>query len=60
MRESEFASLRNSNIDFEQNIINIVETRSTRFIKNDKNNGIEEYVKVPKNGESRFIVMSDL
>ena len=60
MRESEFASLRNSNIDFEQNVINIVETRSTRFIKNDKNNGIEEYVKVPKNGESRFIVMSDL
>ena len=60
MRESEFASLRNSNIDFEQNIINIVETRSTRFIDNDKTKGIEEYVKVPKNGESRFIVMSDL
>ena len=60
MRESEFASLRNSNIDFKQNIINIVETRSTRFINNEKNNGIEEYVKVPKNGESRFVVMSDL
>ena len=60
MRESEFASLRNSNIDLEHNIINIVETRSTRFINNEKNNGIEEYVKVPKNGESRFIVMSDL
>lgn len=60
MRESEFASLRNSNIDLEHNIINIVETRSTRFINNEKNNGIEEYVKVPKNGESRFVVMSDL
>jgi integrase len=60
MRESEFASLRNSNIDFKQNIINIVETRSKRFINNEKNNGIEEYVKVPKNGESRFVVMSDL
>lgn len=60
MRCSEFASLRNSNIDFERNRIDIVETRSIRFIDNDKSKGIEEYVKVPKNRNSRFVMMSDL
>ena len=60
MRASEFAALRNDSIDLEKNRIDIVETRSVRFIDNDKNKGIEEYVKVPKNKESRFIIMSDL
>ncbi len=60
MRASEFASLRNSSIDFEENRIDIVETRSVRFKDNNKNNGIEYYVKVPKNKKSRFIIMSEL
>lgn len=60
MRLSEFAALRNSNVDLDNNKIYIVESRSIRFKDNDKNKGIEYYVKVPKNRESRFIIMSDL
>jgi integrase len=61
MRVSEFASLRNENINLESGRIDIVETRAIRFKNNDKDSGeIEEYVKVPKNKEARFIMMSDL
>lgn len=61
MRASEFASLRNDNINLETGRIDIVETRAIRFKNNDKDSGsIEEYVKVPKNKEPRFIMMSDL
>ena len=60
MRKGEFAALRNDSIDLEKNRINIVETRSIRFVDNDKNKGVEFYTKVPKNKESRFIMMSDL
>lgn len=60
MRTGEFAALRNDSIDLEKNRINIVETRSIRFVDNDKNKGVEFYTKVPKNKESRFIMMSDL
>lgn len=60
MRASEFASLRNDNINLKKNRIDIVETRAIRFKNNDKTNGIEEYTKVPKNKEGRFIMMSDL
>ena len=60
MRCSEFASLRNDNIDMDKGIIHIVETRGLRYIDNDKTKGLEEYVKVPKNNESRFVVISDL
>lgn len=60
LRASEFASLRNDNIDLERNRIDIVETRAIRFIDNDPNKGIEEYTKVPKNKEARFVMMSPL
>ena len=60
LRCGEFASLRNSNIDLERNRIDIVESRSVRFIDNDKSKGREEYVKVPKNGEKRFVMLSKL
>lgn len=60
MRASEFASLRIDNIDLKKNRIDIVETRAIRFKDNDKSKGIEEYTKVPKNREGRFIMMSDL
>ena len=60
LRAGEFAALRNDNIGLENNKIYIVETRSMRFKDNDKNKGIEYYTKVPKNKESRFIMMSDL
>lgn len=47
-------------MDLENNKIHIVEARSVRFKDNDKEKGIEYYTKVPKNGEARFIMMSDL
>ena len=60
LRAGEFSALRNDSIDLENNKIHIVETQSLRFKNNDKNKGIEYYVKVPKNKEARFIMMSDL
>lgn len=60
MRAGEFASLRNSNIDLEKNRIDIVESRAIRFKDNNKTKGVEYYTKVPKNKESRFIMMSTL
>lgn len=61
MRSSEFAALRNDNINLETGRIDIVETRAIRFKNGDKDSGeIEEYIKVPKNKEARFIMMSDL
>lgn len=60
LRAGEFAALRNDNIDLENNKIHIVETQSLRFKDNNKNNGVEYYTKVPKNGEARFVMMSDL
>ena len=60
MRTGEFAALRNDSIDLDKNRINIVETRSIRFVDNDKNKGVAFYTKLPKNKESRFIMMSDL
>ena len=60
MRSSEFAALRNDNINLETGRIDIVETRAVRFKNKDKNSGVEEYVKVPKNKGARFIMMSEL
>lgn len=61
LRVSEFASLRNSNVDLEKGRIDIVETRSIRF-KDDKDHsaGVEQYVKVPKNKKERFVMLSEL
>jgi len=61
MRTSEFAALTNDKIDIDKRRIDIVSTRSIRFKDTeDHDAGIEEYVKVPKNKEARFIMMSDL
>lgn len=60
MRAGEFAALRNDNIDLERNRIDIVETQALRFKDNDKSKGVEYYTKVPKNKETRFIMMSEL
>ena len=60
MRAGEFSALRVDNIDFDNNKIYIVETQSLRYKDNNKENGVEYYVKVPKNKEARFIMMSDL
>ena len=60
LRAGEFAALRVDNIDFERRRIDIVEAQSTRYINNDPNQGVESYIKVPKNGKGRFIMMSDL
>ena len=60
LRAGEFAALRNDNIDLENNKIHIVETQSLRFKDNNKDGGVEYYTKVPKNGEARFVMMSDL
>lgn len=60
LRAGEFSALRNDSIDLENNKIHIVETQSLRFKDNDKSKGVEYYVKVPKNKEARFIMMSDL
>lgn len=60
LRAGEFAALRIDNIDFDRRRIDIVEAQATRFVNNDPNQGIESYIKVPKNKQSRFIMMSDL
>ena len=61
MRPGEFAALRNSSIDMEKGRIYVRETRSVRYKDlNDPTKGFEMYVKVPKNGEERYLIMSDL
>lgn len=57
MRASEFAALRNSSINMDTGRIEIVETRARRF---NADGGVEEYVKVPKNKQARFVIMSAL
>ena len=60
MRTSEFAALRNSDIDFENMIITVDKTRGLRFKDNNTREGLEEYVKVPKNRKPRIIPISPL
>ncbi len=60
LRASEFASLKIKNVHFDTGRIDIKESRAIRFIDNDKTKGTEWYVKHPKNGEYRFVMMSDL
>ena len=47
-------------INFEENIITIRSAVSERFIDNDKEKGLEKYVKIPKNGKERIIYMTPL
>lgn len=60
MRVGEFSALKLDNVDLDRRRIDIVESRSTRYINNDKSQGVEFYTKVPKNGNERFVMMSDL
>lgn len=60
MRGQELLPLSIDDIDFEKNIITIRSAVSERFIDNDKEKGLEKYIKVPKNGKERIIYMSPL
>ena len=60
MRAQELLPLTLDDIDFKKNIINIRSAVSERFIDNDKNMGLEYYVKVPKNGKERIVYMTPL
>lgn len=60
MRGQELLALTIDDIDFEKNIIHIRSAVSERFIENDKDNGLEYYIKVPKNGKERDIYMTPL
>lgn len=60
MRGQELLALTIDDIDFEQNIIHIRSALSERFVDNDKDKGIEKYIKVPKNGKEREIYMTPL
>lgn len=60
MRAGEFSALKLDNVDLDRRRIDIVESRSTRYVNNDKTQGVEFYTKVPKNGDGRFVMMSDL
>lgn len=60
MRGQEVLALNINDIDFENNTITIKSAISERFIDNDKNNKLEKYIKVPKNGKERTIYMTPL
>ncbi len=60
IRGQELLSLTESDIDLEKNIIHIRCAVGERFIDNDKNKGLEKYVKVPKSGGERIIYMTPL
>lgn len=60
MRGQELLALTLDDINLDKNIINIRSAVSERFIDNNKENGLEKYVKVPKNGKERIIYMSPL
>lgn len=60
MRGQELLPLSIEDIDFEKNIITIRSAVSERFIDNDKEKGLEKYIKVPKNRKERIIYMTPL
>lgn len=60
MRGQELLALTIGDIDFDKNIIIIRSAVSERFIDNNKENGLEKYIKVPKNGKQRIVYMSPL
>lgn len=60
MRGQELLALNIDDVDFENNTITIRCAVSERFIDNDKGNGLEKYIKVPKNGKERTIYMTPL
>ena len=60
MRGQELLALTLDDIDLENNTITIKSAVSERFIDNDKEKGLEKYIKVPKNGYQRTIYMTTL
>ena len=60
MRGQEVLALSINDVNFENNTISIKSAISERFINNDKNNKLEKYIKVPKNGKERLIYMTPL
>lgn len=60
MRGQEILPLTLDDIDLENNIIHIRSAVSERFVENDKDKGIEKYVKVPKNSKERVVYMTPL
>ena len=60
MRGQEFLPLTLDDIDLEKNIIHIRSAVSERFVDNDKDKGIEKYIKVPKNRKERIVYMTPL
>ena len=60
MRGQEFLALTLDDIDLENNIIYIRSAVSERFIDNDKEKGLEKYIKVPKNQKERIVYMTPL
>lgn len=60
MRGQEILPLTLDDIDLDENVIHIRSAVSERFVDNDKEKGIEKYVKVPKNGKERIVYMTPL
>ena len=60
MRGQELLALSLDDIDFENNIIHVRSAVGERFIENDKDKGIEKYIKVPKNQKARIVYMTPL
>ena len=60
MRGQELLALTLDDIDLDENTITIKSAISKRFIDNDKEKGLEQYIKVPKNGNQRTIYMTPL
>lgn len=60
MRGQEFLPLTLDDIDLENDIIHIRSAVAERFIDNDKNKGLEKYIKVTKNRKERIVYMTPL
>ena len=60
MRGQELLPLTLDDIDLEKNIIYIRSAVSERFVDNDKEKGLEKYIKVPKNRKERIVYMTPL
>lgn len=60
MRGQEFLALTLDDIDLENNVIHIRSAVSERFVENDKDKGLEKYIKVPKNRKERVVYMTPL
>ena len=60
MRGQEILSLCIEDVDFDNNLIYIRSAIAERHIDNNKDNGKEIYIKVPKNGTVRVVTMSNM